>query len=86
MIYNEDCLEGMKRLADGSVDLIATDPPYCVGATSNGTKASYSDFNLMRPFWDLCLKEWLRILKPAARIDNLRACTPHKNPLNCRSG
>ena len=28
MIYNEDCLEGMKKLADGSIDIIITDPPY----------------------------------------------------------
>lgn len=27
-IYNEDCLEGMKRIPDGSVDLIVTSPPY----------------------------------------------------------
>lgn len=27
-IYNEDCLEGMKRIPDGSVDLILTDLPY----------------------------------------------------------
>ena len=27
-IYNEDCLEGLKRIPDGSVDLIVTDPPY----------------------------------------------------------
>lgn len=27
-IYNEDCLEGMKRIPDKSVDLILTDPPY----------------------------------------------------------
>ena len=27
-IYNEDCMEGMKRIPDGSVDLIVTDPPY----------------------------------------------------------
>ena len=27
-IYNEDCLEGMKRIPDGSVDCIFTDPPY----------------------------------------------------------
>lgn len=27
-IYNEDCLEGMKRMPDGCVDLIVTDPPY----------------------------------------------------------
>ena len=28
MIYNEDCLEGMKKIADGSVDAIICDPPF----------------------------------------------------------
>jgi len=27
-IYNEDCLETMKRMPDGFVDLCLTDPPY----------------------------------------------------------
>lgn len=27
-LYNEDCLEGMKAIPDGSIDLIVTDPPY----------------------------------------------------------
>lgn len=27
-IYNMDCIEGMKMMEDGSVDLIVTDPPY----------------------------------------------------------
>lgn len=31
-IYNEDCIEGMKRIKDGSVNLILTDLPY--GVTS----------------------------------------------------
>ena len=62
-IYNEDCLEGMKKLADGSVDLIATDPLYCVGASSNGTKSTFTDFNLMRPFFEQLFCEWRRVLK-----------------------
>jgi len=32
-IYNEDCLEGMKRIPDGSVDMILCDLPY--GLTAN---------------------------------------------------
>lgn len=28
VIYNEDCLEGMKRLPDESIDLTVTSPPY----------------------------------------------------------
>lgn len=37
-IYNEDCLEGMKRIPDKSVDLIVTDPPYktITGGKNNG--------------------------------------------------
>ena len=27
-IYNEDCLEGMKKVDDKSIDFIFTDPPY----------------------------------------------------------
>jgi site-specific DNA-methyltransferase (adenine-specific) len=30
-IYNEDCLETMKRMPDKSVDLVLTDPPYGLG-------------------------------------------------------
>ena len=67
-IFNEDCLEGMKSLADNSIDLIATDPPYCVGASSNGTKSSFSDFNLMRPFFEQLFSEWRRILKDGSHV------------------
>lgn len=62
-IYNEDCLEGMKTLSDRSVDLIATDPPYCVGVSSNGCKSTFTDFNLMRPFFEQLFSEWRRVLK-----------------------
>ena len=41
MIYNEDCLEGMKRIADGSVDMILTDLPYGITA---------ADFDVRIPF------------------------------------
>ena len=37
-IYNEDCLEGMKRIPDGSVDLIVTDPPYLISYKTNYRK------------------------------------------------
>ncbi|MCH9852133.1 MAG: site-specific DNA-methyltransferase, partial [Alphaproteobacteria bacterium] len=30
-LYNEDCLTGLDRIADESIDLIVTDPPYCLG-------------------------------------------------------
>lgn len=31
-IYNEDCLDTMKRMPDGFVDLVLTDPPYAITA------------------------------------------------------
>ena len=38
-IYNEDCLEGMKRIADGAVDCVCTDIPYNeVNRTDNGLR------------------------------------------------
>lgn len=41
-IYNEDCLDGMKRIPDESIDLIATDPPYRTTARgSAGTMSGY---------------------------------------------
>ncbi len=68
MIYNEDCLEGMKRLDTSSIDLICTDPPYYCGATSNGIKATFSDFQMLKPFWRECFTQWQRILKDGAHI------------------
>lgn len=35
-IYNMNCLDGMKLIADKSVDLIATDPPYLISTTNKG--------------------------------------------------
>lgn len=29
-IYNSDCIEGMKQIGSGEVNLIVTDPPYCM--------------------------------------------------------
>lgn len=52
-IYNEDCLEGMKRIPDKSVDAIVTDPPY-----------KYLKHKLDRD-WneDVIFDEWNRVLK-----------------------
>ncbi len=30
-VYNEDCLLGIHRVQDSSVDLVIADPPYCLG-------------------------------------------------------
>lgn len=44
-IYNEDCLEGMKHIPDGSVDLIVTDPPYLINYKTGHRKDKMHRFN-----------------------------------------
>ena len=39
-IYNMDCLEGMKEIDDGSIDMILTDIPYGGHVTTNGAERS----------------------------------------------
>ena len=41
-IYNEDCLEGMKRIKDKSIDMILTDPPYGIDYQNNYTLKKHS--------------------------------------------
>jgi len=56
-IYNMDCLEGMKRIPDKSIDLIVTDPPYNIG------KAKWDKINNYIEWMGTIFKEWERILK-----------------------
>lgn len=39
-VINGDCIEGMRTMADGSVDLIIADPPYGIDFSSNHRKQS----------------------------------------------
>ena len=39
VIYNQNCLDGLKGLPDGSVDLVVTDPPYLIESTKAGGKS-----------------------------------------------
>ena len=68
LIKQGDCIELMKEVPDGSVDLVATDPPYCVGVSSNGLKSSFTDFNLMRPFFEELFNQWRRVLKVGGHV------------------
>ena len=53
-IYNEDCMETMKRMPDNFIDLMLTDPPY------NTTACEWEYAINFKLLW----KEWLRIVKP----------------------
>ena len=64
MIENKDCLEYIKSLADNSVDLVLTDPPYFIGF--DGGKGWDSCWSDETEYLDWC-KEWtsecVRVLK-----------------------
>jgi len=60
IIYNEDCLETMKRMADKSVDLILTDPPYNLKKDFANDNLSEEDFiSFLLPIFN----EFARIIK-----------------------
>lgn len=61
-IYNMDCLEGIKKISDKSINLICTDPPYHLGLTHNGKKGTFNDLNIAKPFFTQLLKEFKRVL------------------------
>lgn len=69
-IYNEDCLETMRRMPDKYVDLILTDPPYGMDYVSFWRKHKFekieNDVTLewVEPF----LKEAYRVLKDNTHI------------------
>ncbi len=58
IIYNKDCLKGMKKLSDNSIDLVATDPPY-------GIKFMNKAWDKAIPSVDIW-RECLRIMKPGS--------------------
>ena len=72
-IYNMDCLEGMKLLGDGSIDLIVTDPPYKTtsrgssGGTGGILKEEINKRGKVFKHNDIEFNEWLpelyRVLK-----------------------
>ena len=69
-IYNEDCLEGMKRIPDGSVDLIITSPPYNLGEkhhTGNKVFKAYSEYSDDMP--ESVYQEWQKeVMKECFRV------------------
>lgn len=71
-----DCLEGLKEIPDGSVDLIVTDPPYFLsmghaGSQTNTRKFSgqlqsnraFNDLAICTPFYKQLFQEYARVLK-----------------------
>ena len=62
-IYNEDCLVGMKKIPDASVDCIICDLPYGV-LNKQSEGGGWDSIIPLEPLW----KEYLRITKPNSAI------------------
>lgn len=76
-IDNIDCLEGLKGIPDGSVDLIVTDPPYFLSMGHAGSKTNaqagksdaltsnrtFNDLAICTPFYKQLFAEYARVLK-----------------------
>lgn len=82
-LYNEDCLDTMKRMPDEFIDLIVTSPPYNLGNAKKGSfyggkgkgeNISYDNHNDDLPEqeyidWQHDLfREWMRLIKPTGAI------------------
>ena len=76
-LLHGDCLQIMKEMPEGSVDLIITSPPYNLGKThhtGNNRFKSYSEYNDDMPEelyqkWQIeVLQECFRILKPSGSM------------------
>ena len=81
-IHSMDALGGLKQLADKSVDLVVTDPPYNIASRNKSTiqrgklistKEAWGDWDTFHPFdYDLLilkiLSECYRVLKPGGSL------------------
>ena len=63
VIYNEDCIQGMKKINSESVDIVICDPPYNIGKDF-GNDSDKQDMNTYLQWCDQWIAECLRILKP----------------------
>lgn len=69
-IYNEDCLEGMKRIPNHSIDLVVTDPPYKMTKRGKSCRPNWMPDNMGENVFNGEIpdtKEWMsevyRVLK-----------------------
>lgn len=63
-IYFEDCLEGMKRIPDGSIDMVLTDLPYGILKHKGNAHTSWDVQIPADKLWE----QWLRIIKPETPV------------------
>lgn len=67
VILNEDCIDGLKKIKDESIDIIICDPPYNIGKDfgNNSDKQEFQDYLNWCDKW---IYECIRILKPSGTL------------------
>jgi DNA modification methylase len=92
-VHNEDCIAGLKKIPDGSVDLAFADPPFNIGYKYD----EYKDQLESEHYLDWC-REWtaevVRVLKPSGTFwlaigdeyaAELKVMLTQEKKLTCRS-
>ena len=71
-VYLGDCVQVLSSMADGSVDLVVTDPPYFLPAQHYATRKKFprslSDLSMLEFFYAEVFKQLARVLKPSGSI------------------
>ena len=75
-IFNEDCLEWMKRIPDGSIDCVITDPPFWTTACKWDSVIPFDKMweqlkRIIKPNWAIVLF-WSEPFSSALRMSNIK--------------
>lgn len=74
-IYCMDCLEGLKRLPNNSIDLVVTDPPYNINLVpQRGITKSIENDNLTDEDFELFLEDIFKEIKRIMKEDTFIIC------------
>lgn len=80
-IYNMDCIEGMKLMANGSVDAVIADLPY--GVLNRSNKAVHWDRQIpLEALWE----QYRRITKPGSPVILLRRASSRRGSCSRNPG
>jgi len=67
-----DCIDVMRRMPDGCVDLVLTDPPFFMPAVHYQSRAKwqkhYGDLSPLKVFWNVVVSEMARLLKGSGHL------------------
>lgn len=68
VVLNEDCVSGMKKINDESVDIIICDPPYNIGKDFGNSGDAKMPLEEYLTWCDEWIRECIRIIKPRGTI------------------